>query len=144
MSLKTWIEEFYPITASPKMSAAEACKHGILKWRGRYLKNLKKHKVITDTYKIIEKEDAHKEFAKTFEFNCDTCALCNIYYKYVEVERKCPDCPIVKSGNISCISHSSAYFKTTREAYASPEPMLKVLRQALKYCEAHPEEFDEV
>jgi len=132
MSLKTWIEEFYPIPASPKMSAAEACKHGILKWSGRYQKNLKKHKVESAECDVV---DEHEE--SNFEFGVDTCALCVKYFDYAW---DCAECPIVKSGNKPCTRVKSAYLKSSGEN-ASPAPMLKVLRQALKYCEAHPEEF---
>ena len=140
MSLKTWIEEFYPVPASPEMSDADACKHGILKWSGRYKKNLKKHNVESTNFYIVERTPLN-----VVAFSADTCALCNKYYDYdywsdVFKKSPCQNCPIVKSGNKACVTKGSAYLNSSKSD-ASPLPMLKVLRQALEDCEAHPEEF---
>ena len=71
-----------------------------------------------------------------------SCALCNKYFDYSYREgNNCLACPIVKSGNVACVNAGSAYTDSS-QAEASPTPMLKVLRQALKYCEKHPEEFE--
>jgi hypothetical protein len=86
MSIKTWIEEFYPITAqeAPRNGLVA---HSLMKWQGALASNLEKHGVFRNGDGDCVLEDADGE---EFLFGTKTCSLCEEYFNDC-----CTGCPLL-------------------------------------------------
>lgn len=100
MSVKSWMEEFYPIFAGDLarrdgVTDIELVKHSMQKWNGAMPENLKKHKVKKDypTGRAIEDIDGGY-----FIFGGASCALCE---KHVRGS-SCGECPLFRHLGFDC------------------------------------------
>lgn len=85
MSLKTWKEEFYPITAY-ECEKEDALNHSLQKWIGMCTKNLKKHECHIDEFGDVED---NYQAEHPLSINDESCALC-VHH----LEDCCETCPL--------------------------------------------------
>lgn len=130
MSLKTWKEEFYPVSAN-KVSKQDALEHSIKKWEGLRLENLKRHGLIQNRRAITE----DRSFAY-FNIDSDSCALCQHYAG----KNSCIGCPLYHiRHNTKCdvrnfeISVDAVYHEFVNNE--NPEPMIKELIEARNWVD---------
>lgn len=135
MTLKTWKEDFYPISAqdAAELSWKEAVQHSLRKWEGFLPENLEAHQV------IIKKPDPRKhEYAlKLMEpgsksylpISADTCSLC------VKSDSYCEKCPIVKMRERPCDSDEFSHMVKL----IAPIPMIELLKKTLEYVSGEEE-----
>lgn len=137
MSLKTWMNEFYPVSADALTTPAGAIEHCIRKWEGLRPENLERHgmvKTIDSKYDIIEKgrklndvdliyldaEEAVEYGA--FKVNADTCALCRLH------GNGCESCELANSRDgLDCYSDNDEERQTPFDEWGQkhdPEPMI--------------------
>lgn len=120
MSLKSWLDEFYPVSAS-EVSKEDALEHSIQKWKGLLPENLKKHNV---TYRWEEVQSCDEmETTVPLPITASSCALCQHWY---DGEYACPECPLVKAGHICCEDLGSAW----RDRYNNPARMVEELENS--------------
>lgn len=122
MSIETWKKEFYPVSATSRMSKKAAIEHSIKKWEGLLPENLKKHEVVINQYGDIHDDEINFEI-------CDgSCALCQKYWA-----EYCAKCPLYKKLGFECgkgeIEDGDGWTYYMDEG--SPELMLKNLRSLL-------------
>ena len=121
MSIKTWKKEFYPVSATSRMSKKAAIEHSIKKWEGLLPENLKKHVVISK-YGDIHDDEIN------FEISDQSCALCQKYFLEC-----CIKCPLYEKLGFECgkgtIEDGDGWTYYMDEG--SPELMLKNLRSLL-------------
>lgn len=120
MSLKSWLDEFYPISAS-EVSKEDALEHSIRKWKGLLPVNLAKHKVAYQWEEVQPRDK--EERIHSFLIGSSSCALCQHWY---DDESGCPECPLVKAGHICCDDYNSAW----RERYNNPARMVEELERS--------------
>jgi hypothetical protein len=124
MSIPSWYKEHYPVDVTAIAGEREAIEHSLQKWRGFLPENLNKHKVTVYINKIVDEEGRCVE-------NLDggySCALCKLFLKFTDEERRCCDCPIVKSGQLSCYKSGSPYMESSP---SDPSLMISALEQTL-------------
>jgi hypothetical protein len=125
MSLKTWIEEFYPVPAS-KMSDKDAILHALKKFTGARKCNLKKHN-LTISNATIEQRNGD-----SFYFGVQQCSLCKSYFYLPNIDnRECPGCPLEQLGD-PCPKYHSTFDVFCENG--NPIPMIKLLKRALREC----------
>lgn len=146
MSLKTWLEEFYPISAkdAPK---GQAAAHSLRKWQGLLPENLAKHGVDhVDTtlgahlvgvpgWHTTRAEEADR---KPFAFSGNTCALC---FQYQDDAADtdygfCCGCPLYQISGSSCAHSGSPYERyvesgTEKARLSALHDMLDCLEKAV-------------
>lgn len=120
MSLKSWLDEFYPVPAS-KVSKEDALEHSIQKWKGLLPDNLKKHNVAYRGEEILSCDIT--DIVQSFMFTASSCALCKHWY---DGDSGCPECPLVKAGHICCEEFGSAW----RDRYNNPARMIAELENS--------------
>lgn len=82
MSLDTWMDEFYPISAKTvgcNEDALSAARHSLRKWVGLRPENLERHGVEfdTDDMRLLNyNDDPLKEQREQLTLNYETCSLC--------------------------------------------------------------------
>lgn len=144
MTLKTWLEEFYPERAdtfraeqsNPENKLA-ATEHSLLKWRGLTVENLKKHDVrVTSRREVVEsgKGDVNPWSLDQEYLGIDSysCALCQL------TGDDCSRCPIVEARGHRCdvrsyeqgngMSEWSTFMINT-----DPKPMIALLEKTREY-----------
>lgn len=123
MSLESWEDEFYPMTAKETLSAnlsmIEIIKHSLKKWIGLKKENIDKHDINSNPF-----------CNDRFEVNEDSCSLCVKYYREHSLLGECRDCPIVKATGKTCLRS----FEIFEDNYL-PEPMIDILKETLSYHE---------
>lgn len=120
MSLKSWLEEFYPVPAS-EVSKEDALEHSIQKWNGLLPENLEKHQV---SYRWEEVQSWNEnELFYPLSISSTSCALCQHWY---DENKGCPECPLVKAGHICCEEFGSAW----RDRYNNPARMIAELENS--------------
>lgn len=120
MSLKSWLEEFYPVPAS-EVSKEDALEHSIQKWNGLLPENLAKHQV---AYRWEEVQSWNEnELFYPLSISSTSCALCQHWY---DENKGCPECPLVKAGHICCEEFGSAW----RDRYNNPARMIAELENS--------------
>lgn len=127
MTLKTWEKEFYPKSASSRMTKRQAIEHSLKKWQGLTHKNLIKHGLETGFKSILEIDGREEIY-----INSITCALCVKYLDYDAEEGKyCVRCPLVQTLGKPCdIDDFSPYVKWFETG--NPAAMIKALQKALE------------
>jgi len=129
MSLLTWTEEFYPKEARECVgSNLEMLEHSIRKWRGAIPANMGKHGLKHSAGPMV----MDRENLSTFAFNCQTCALCQVYrMEDTVVQPDCTGCPLNEMfGEPCCYSSPDPYavFVST----GNPQPMIEALTKCLE------------
>lgn len=100
MSVKTWLNEFYPIPADAPMTNLEAVQHSLKKWRGLTDSNLKRHCVNTKNpaNSWLHWRSVNGRSQGNLIINADSCALCQKH----DVGDGCRTCPIVRTTGRRC------------------------------------------
>lgn len=119
MSLVTWKEEFYPVSANV-VSKEDALDHSIVKWTGLLKKNLEKHKLTHMSKQIADSE------CRSMIISSCSCALC-VHFEDIG----CPGCPLYASLGQRCDSTRESVYQAFT-TYHDPEPMLAALIKAKK------------
>lgn len=125
MSLESWKNEFYPVTAIAIASEGndlDLIKHSILKWEGMRLPNLLEHGLQIDSGSDIEDPATLSHLY----IDTDSCALCQRYYDY----GSCVQCPIVKVTGKRCTEGEPSPYETWGMDN-NPEPMVELLKEVL-------------
>jgi hypothetical protein len=94
MSIESWKEEFYPVTAREIVehgTEKKLIEHSIRKWNGLTKENLEKHQLTKKLFSISDNKGGY------FSADGGSCALCQKY------DDNCLGCPLEKvRGNIAC------------------------------------------
>lgn len=128
MTIKTWIAEFYPITAkrAAKGSALDATIHSLRKWEGRRPEAMARHGVSLGWQHEIY------DGKSTFMFSGETCALC-VKYR-LTWSGVCGECPLyLARDKVPCDGRMPGEDISPYNAF-SPEPMIAWLEKALSEC----------
>lgn len=145
MSLDTWKKEFYPKTAGRVKLMSDAVDHSLLKWRGLFPRNLKRHRVFwgykTHTVSGCSDERLVYQGKRLWAISPTTCALCRCCgwgssgNNWNQLD--CGLCPLcqVRSGCPCCkpmpkeVLDPYHHFERTGD----PKLMVQWLRKAKKY-----------
>lgn len=147
MSLQSWKEEFYPITAEElkikllndsnffdkNFRDIALLKHSILKWTGLLSENLKKHAL----YKNKKESKIRDDFEDQLYITHESCALCVIYDEELFDYGECHYCPI-KNETKKCDHDDRDTIMTPYGHFFAendPNPMLKILQDKLSIIE---------
>lgn len=128
MSLESWKQLYYPITAekAAKLSPHGIIEHSLIKWRGLRSEVLNEHQLWFSYYYIT---DGTNSFAITGQ----SCSLCEKHYDYSKDEPdSCSSCPLAQLGTdrFDCFIEYR-HWRDTRD----PEPMILLLEKALATAE---------
>lgn len=137
MSLKSWKQEFYPITASEAADTLDlvgAVKHAIQKWTGLRKENLDKHECRQNDrnkFRVMYKRSR-------FQVDTESCSLCQMF---LDRNFNCNGCPLFESrGEIRCDGEMAKERNSPYNEWldtGNPAPMLRALRKALKWAKEH-------
>lgn len=90
MSLRTWLNEFYPISAAD-VPIEMALAHSIRKWEGLQPHNMERHGVcLTDNHEVTNIQPVAEEEPAYLSINSSSCALCCHH-----AGSACLGCPLV-------------------------------------------------
>lgn len=149
MSLQTWKEEFYPISAQelvdkPNVTDAEIIQHSLTKWAGLRKDNLDRHGVSLKKWADSQCEYLYLSTPiDHFHIDSLSCALCEKFVdpeegehnEYGEELHECRNCPLYQHlGNSSCDATNRSPFGIFQNT-EDPEPMIDALTQTLKNME---------
>lgn len=130
MSIETWKEEFYPVTAEAvnaggSASVGELIEHSLRKWRGATYTNLERHGLGRGASELDC--DVIYEFGgKTFSFDSHSCALCERF-----IDAGCSGCPLVDENGRNCNEYGRGYFNFAENG-RGPDLMIHELEEALE------------
>lgn len=138
MSLETWLEEFYPITADDAVEKyvdeLNLVEHSLQKWKGATQENLERHSCHYFNHYLTENGAEEGDPNKSIAFNGETCSLCVKYFEKVDLT-DCGTCPIVVYTGKSCSEQwldDGEYIKghgTWSNSTDDPEPMIDLLQE---------------
>jgi len=137
MSIESWKEEFYPVSAR-ECAPDEEIEHSLKKWKGLLIENVNKHGLVYSFGDLKEVESP-----VIFPIDNTTCALCVKYHtRYDEEEEEsCKECPIVIATGVVCYDAASPYRGSTPWfewiGNHNPKPMIKMLEDTLEYHKIH-------
>jgi hypothetical protein len=132
MSVETWKNEFYPISARLAHSTdLMALQHSLKKWIGLRSENRKAHEVSIGPYNHTL-QDASASSLK-FHIASRSCALCHRHD--ISDEPHCATCPLYVVRGTRCDlqtspTDTSQWHSWTKKA--NPEPMIQLIEQAIK------------
>ena len=127
MSVKSWMEEFYPIPAEEATGTdLIAAEHSLWKWRGLDTSALQKHGLVKEPNKNFIYDSA-----LVFYADDASCALCYRYMRYT-LNNSCYTCPIFKAGGIACDEPNSSYIHWMKTG--DTKPIVRDLKAAVKWC----------
>lgn len=129
MSIETWKEEFYPVTAEAvnaggSASVGELIEHSLRKWRGATYTNLERHGLERhpdDNITLLENDE------EVFCFDIHSCSLCQRF----NMGKRCVGCPLVDEFGNSCCEYKRGYY-VFAEAGKGPDLMIHELEEALE------------
>jgi hypothetical protein len=132
MSLDTWLEEFYPVSAEDCVDentiglgnneiALRYVQHAVKKWSGLKEENLDRHNVCIDDMTIVDKKNPLLRFF----IDGDSCVLC---YKF----SYCVDCPIVDYCGVACYRGEPSPWREFAHK-GNPYPMIDTLDKTLTF-----------
>lgn len=131
MSIQTWKEEYYPVSAAEVAATGNAIditEHSLRKWIGLLPDNLAKHGVRKGT---VVRDLLYDGGPEPFTVTSDTCALCKQYSK-VERTIWCEECPLYRSlGNKPCDENYNSPYLVWR-SNGNPQPMIDALCATLE------------
>lgn len=135
MSLKSWKQEFYPISAksAARGSMIKAIEHSLLKWKGLSPSNIKKHDVhITQRVYGVWLEDG----TDYLHIDASSCALCEKYHD--NGIPRCQKCPLyIVRDNTPCDQAMEDESKSPYGIFQEDgdhRPMVRFLKKALKWA----------
>jgi len=143
MSIKSWREEFYPITGkkAAQQGTLASLKHGLKKWQGITVENRNKHNVFrSGTVSMLDRED-YDGNTESFEFGWHECGLCWIYNNSTGPLRRdtregCPISRVGEKGELVTCLHPESGYCLFRSGRAGPEVLISELAQALESWQA--------
>jgi len=133
MSLESWKQLYYPITAeeAAKLSSREIIQHSLTKWIGLRKTNLDRHGVWKSVVCLLtDGSDTPK-----LSITGSTCSLCARYYDpSADEPASCASCTLAQLGKsgTDCFKEYIHWRDT-----ADPEPMIALLERALQTAEAN-------
>lgn len=127
MSLESWLDEFYPVSAD---MADDPLEHSLRKWKGTEAANLAKHRV--ELAKQCVQEPKSNLY---FSFGGSNCALCHLHY--IGKIDPCDTCPLtlLKKKKIPNWTYEDAGCEAEWEQFVfnrNPFPMIQLLEEAAK------------
>lgn len=129
MSLKTWMDEFYPITAEEVASEGtplEIAQHSLTKWTGVRPENLEHHGLTRKGSRIYD--TLNDRWDKPFIILDDeSCSLCVRHY---QGDDGCTGCPIQLRTGRTC---HDKYYAAIRQDYQTVEPMIELLTKTVEF-----------
>jgi hypothetical protein len=141
MSLKTWMEEFYPVEAS-ETHEEEALSHSLQKWEGLRQASLDKHGCHLSSMGSVTDDEVH-----FLAIDASSCALCEHHYNEPTEDaydydgnpnfERCSTCPLALArGGVPCDakngSEENSPWGAWRHRGYNPEPMIHWLSLAAK------------
>lgn len=128
MSLKTWRDEFYPISAqeAAKKGMIACIKHSLQKWIGLRPKNLARHGV--EGVRAIYNKFGYPE--GRFDIDAGSCSLCQ---KYDKTSLSCESCPIYRATGNTCHHWGGSPYGQYL-FNGSPEHMIDTLERTLAWA----------
>lgn len=131
MSIKTWMAEFYPVTAEVAVRRGDdPVTHSLRKWRGLTDDNLAKHNLVRVNCRIQPQTPG--SFAVAFAVDDTTCALC-VAHLYRDTGG-CNGCPLYAlRDSLPCDVPASRGGLSPYTHYTlggDPAPMIALLEQA--------------
>lgn len=145
MSMESWKEEFYPVTADEmkdrfdagSATAADLIKHCLRKWEGARPENLKRHGLVKVASDEFIGEGVDEITGEDFAFDSISCALCVAHQDRNSIVSACGSCPLYISRDyVSCAGarlneDDSPYCDFLNQG--DPEPMIEALEDALAW-----------
>ena len=130
MSLESWKQVYYPITAeeAAKLSPREIIQHSLTKWRGLRPEVLAEHGLRLELCLVTDGIDV-------LAITGQSCSLCEKHYDYSKDEPDaCLSCPLAQLGasGTDCFTEYR-HWRDTRD----PEPMILLLEKALQTAEGN-------
>ena len=133
LTFKDWKAKYYPVEAR-EVPKKEAIQHSLTKWLGLRPKTLAKYGLEADGIGLYG-IGTNKSL---FYVDASNCALCYHYWDArdnVDVS-PCRRCPLYKVRGASCDSELLGEKRSPCKSFArepyTPEPMIKLLRQAAR------------
>ena len=134
MSLASWMDEFYPVSAndaSATKTELAALRHSLHKWKGLRRKNLEKHRL----HKVYGMAMIQQGSHEIMPIDSDSCALCE---RMFFMSDDCRGCPLArsfqrrshKSKTHTPCNYNHAYVKWCDTG--NPEPMIRALERAIE------------
>lgn len=125
MSIESWKEEFYPISAH-KVLPFDALEHSLRKWQGFRYENLAKHDLDVSRHSGIKQDHLDEDEQENF-IGISTCACCAHWYK-----KDCVGCPLFHArDDQKCYMGKDAPY-TRFQFNADPEPMIALIERAIE------------
>ena len=145
MSIKTWRQEFYPVSAKSREAKQAPAAHSLRKWLGLRKEALKRHGLTLDAGALLTAPWACRTERGTMVFEIDdrTCALCAVHQDDdfgTPRELRCSKngaCPLIAlRRGLGCYeSESGPYRRSPYNALIiknNPEPMIRLLSHAVR------------
>ena len=139
MTVKTWIDEFYPKPATDT-TPGEALQHSLTKWQGLKPENLKRHNVRVSAFADVVGIDLDDQM-DNLSVDGTTCALCHHFLSHKDEHLdRCEPCPLsIVRGKTPCDNERDDEefapwyaFRIDEERPNNPEPMIYWLEKALE------------
>lgn len=124
MSIESWKEEFYPISAH-KVLPFDALEHSLRKWEGFRDENLAKHGLDVSRHFGIKQDFINEDEAENF-IGVNTCACCVHWYT-----KGCVGCPLYHARNDQKCYMGDESPYTIFQRSADPEPMIALIEKAI-------------
>ena len=135
MSMASWKKQYYPRSASRRMTTLEAIEHSLQKWLGLRPETLAKHGLNYDDGAVEENNTRSSEALRSLEaflIDSSTCALCQMFLENAVL---CGDCPLgLVLGRQCDLGDDSPYWAFVERR--DPEPMIAALRVARRRAKA--------
>lgn len=138
MSIESWMEEFYPITAEdiadrPDATDEELILHSLNKWKGALPENTEKHGVVYKDHLIDDLFDG-PDIGITFAVG--SCSLCQRYDGNscgASYRTESKECPIVRMRGLPCDRGSDDDQNAYSGSDNNPKPMIRLLEETLVF-----------
>lgn len=132
---KSWLDEFYPVTAEEfgsKMKKnkndiqveIEAIKLSLRKWQGLLSKNLKKYGLKSDGSKVTDNNNC-----VIIYISASSCSLCELYFSMSD---SCDKCPLSKHLGYTCDYSNGVEPSVYNRSIEDPSIMVDLLKEMLK------------
>ena len=125
MSIATWKAEFYPTDNFADMSAEEAVRHSLQKWKGLKHDQMQKHEVEWSQTGLclVGIEEGR------IRIDSDSCALCYLYNDHY-----CARCPLKQARAVRCdVPRDDEEASPWALRFKKPEAMIYWLERTLEW-----------
>lgn len=147
MSIETWKQEFYPVSAK-EVEKEKAAEHSFRKWEGARKENLEKHGLERATTTTSSIRCVGDHLGDRFYFDGVSCSLCVHFYKQGDGwDDGCENCPLcIVRGGVPCTGTAEGERVSPYDKFVStsnPEPMISALKLAVEWQEKQRKESRE-